>query len=85
MSTKHANTLAALSLFLIESSKREEVDTGDAVELVGEAYESVGALLQQRKELLAALNDMLDMLSDNQQQSVAAERARAAIAKAVQS
>ena len=41
-------------------------------------------LIAAAPDLLAALNGVLDMLSDNQLQSVAGERARAAIAKATE-
>ena len=44
---------AKISRFLIESSKREEIDTGDAVELLGDARDELLQLVRVVRKITA--------------------------------
>jgi hypothetical protein len=83
MSAPHALLRARLAQLLIESSKCESIDTGDAVQLIGDAHDAIAQLMATQSELLAALQTIADTEGYALGGDATRALARAAIAKAV--
>jgi hypothetical protein len=72
--TSRVNPSSGYGLHMVEANSGEDT-------IATQVHPVNASLIAAAPDLLAALNGVLDMLTDNQLQSIAAERARDAIAK----